>query len=269
MIIFEDFVLRGLLGGLGIALVTGPLGCFVVWRRMAYFGAALSHSALLGIALGFLLGIDLTLGIAATCATLALFAFALQKQKRLPEDALLGTLAHAALALGLIAISFMERLRVDLLGYLFGDILSVTDADLYWIYGGGILVLGVLALIWRPLLAATVQEELARAEGVPEATVRLVFMLLIALVIAIAMKIIGVLLIHALLIIPAAAARPFARTPERMAILASLIGAAAVILGLLASLQWDTPSGASVVAAAAALFALSSVGSAVLGRVEG
>jgi zinc transport system permease protein len=266
--IFEDFVLRGLLGGLGIALVTGPLGCFVVWRRRSYFGAALSHSALLGIALGFLLGINLTLGITVTCVILALIAAVLQKQKRLPEDALLGILAHAALALGLVAISFMERLRVDLLGYLFGDILSVTDIDLYWIYGGGIVVLGVLALIWRPLLAATVQEELARAEGVPEGVVRVVFMLLIALVIAIAMKIIGVLLIHALLMIPAAA-RPYARTPERMALLASLIGAAAVVLGLLASLQWDTPSGASVVAAAALLFALSSVGSGVLGRVEG
>ncbi len=267
--IFEDFVWRGLLGGLGIALVTGPLGCFVVWRRMSYFGAALSHSALLGIALGFLLGINLTLGITMTCIALALCAALLQKQKRLPEDALLGILAHAALALGLVAISFMERLRVDLLGYLFGDILSVTDADLYWIYGGGIFVLGFLALIWRPLLAATVQEELARAEGVPEGAVRLAFMLLIALVIAIAMKIIGILLIHALLIIPAAAARPYARTPERMALLASLIGAAAVVLGLLASLQWDTPSGASVVAAAALLFAVSTVGSAVLGRVEG
>ncbi|MFP6891515.1 MAG: iron chelate uptake ABC transporter family permease subunit [Nitrospinota bacterium] len=255
--ILEDFFWRALIGGVGVALVSGPLGCFIVWRRMAYFGDAVAHSALLGVALGFLLGIDLRLGALAACVGLALFLVLLQGQKRLSPDTLLGILAHTALSLGLVAIGFLDTLRVDLLGYLLGDILSVTLSDIAWIYGGGIIALGVLALIWRPLLALTVHEELARAEGVSVRAVRIAFMLLIAFVIATAMKIIGILLITSLLIIPAAAARRFARTPEQMAVFAALAGALAVLGGLMASLRWDTPSGPSVVVAAAALFALS------------
>ena len=255
--IFEDFIWRALLGGAGIAMVSGPLGCFIVWRRMAYFGDSLAHSALLGVALGFLLGIDARLGTLAACIALALFLVLLQSQKRLSSDTLLGILAHTALSLGLVTISFMGSLRVDLLGYLLGDILSVTTSDIYWIFGGGAVALAALTFIWRPLLAITVNEEIARAEGIPVGPVKLSFMLLIALVIAIAMKIIGILLITSLLIIPAAAARRFAKTPEQMAALASLIGALAVLGGVMASLRWDTPSGPSIVLAAAALFVMS------------
>ena len=256
--IFEDFFWRALIGGAGVALVSGPLGCFIVWRRMAYFGDAVAHSALLGIALGFFLGIDLRLGTLAACIGLALFLVLLQRQKRLSPDTLLGILAHTALSLGLVAISFAETLRVDLFGYLLGDILSVTILDITWINGGGLIALGGLALIWRPLLAVTIHEELARAEGVPGQAVRVAFIFLIAFVVAIAMKIIGILLVTSLLIIPAATARRFARTPEQMAALAALTGTLAVLGGLMASLQWDTPSGPSVVIAAATLFALSS-----------
>ena len=163
--IFEDFFWRALIGGAGVALVSGPLGCFIVWRRMAYFGDAVAHSALLGIALGFFLGIDLRLGTLAACIGLALFLVLLQRQKRLSPDTLLGILAHTALSLGLVAISFAETLRVDLFGYLLGDILSVTILDITWINGGGLIALGGLALIWRPLLAVTIHEELGRIDG--------------------------------------------------------------------------------------------------------
>lgn len=259
----DDFLWRALLGGVGVALVAGPLGSFVVWRRMAYFGDSLAHSALLGVALGFLLGIDLQIGVIATCVALALILVALQQQRRLATDTLLGILSHSALSLGLVAVSFAQTLRIDLMGYLFGDILAVGLTDLAWIYGGGAAALAVLVAIWRPLLAMTVHEELARAEGVPVIAIRLVFMLAIAVTIAIAMKIIGILLITSLLIIPAATARRFARTPEQMAALASLTGCLAVVGGLAASLRFDTPSGPSVVVAAAALFLLSLAAGAV------
>lgn len=259
----DDFLWRALFGGVGVALVAGPLGSFVVWRRMAYFGDSLAHSALLGVALGFLLGTDLQIGSIATCVALALILVALQQQRRLATDTLLGILSHSALSLGLVAVSFAQTLRIDLMGYLFGDILAVGMTDLAWIYGGGAAALAVLAAIWRPLLAMTVHEELARAEGVPVIAIRLVFMLAIAITIAIAMKIIGILLITSLLIIPAATARRFARTPEQMAALASLTGCLAVVGGLAASLRFDTPSGPSVVVAAAALFLLSLAAGAV------
>jgi len=253
----DDFFVRAIIAGLGVALVAGPLGCFIVWRRMAYFGDTMSHAALLGVALGFLLDVHVFIGVVAVTVLIAFVLVSLQQRPWLSADTLLGILSHSALSLGLVAIGLMAWLRLDLMGYLFGDILAVTRTDIAWIYAGGAVVLAVLAAIWRPLLAATVHEDLARAEGVPAARVRMLFMVLIALVIALAMKLVGILLITALLIIPAAAARRFARTPEQMAIGAAIAGCAAVVLGLQGSLYLDTPSGPSIVVAAAALFALS------------
>ncbi|OOZ35717.1 zinc ABC transporter permease subunit ZnuB [Solemya velesiana gill symbiont] len=253
----DDFMLRALTAGLGVAMIAGPLGVFVVWRRMAYFGDTLAHSALLGVALGFLLGLNLNLSVVLVAVTIALLLISLQGRRQLTTDTLLGILAHSALSLGLVAISFQTSVRVDLMGYLFGDILAVSAGDLLWVWGGGALAMTTLVLIWRPLLSLTVHPELARVEGVPITRIRLIFMLLIALVIAVSMKIVGVLLITSMLIIPAAAARRISRTPEQMALAAAGVAAVAVLLGLGASWQWDTPAGPSVVVAAALLFATS------------
>ncbi len=253
----DDFMLRALLAGLGVALIAGPLGSFVVWRRMAYFGDTLAHAALLGVALGFLLEINSNLSVVVVCLVLAVALVALQQRRTLANDTLLGILSHSTLSLGLIALAFMETMRIDLMSYLFGDILAVNAVDLYWIYGCGAIALTVLIFIWRPLLAITVHEELAQVEGVPVVRVRLALMLLIALVIAVAMKVVGILLITSLLIIPAATARGFARTPEQMAILAALIGCIAVGGGLFTSLEWDLPAGPAIVVVAALLFFIS------------
>ncbi|GAB3390109.1 ABC transporter permease [Azotobacter armeniacus] len=249
-----DFLLNALLAGLALALVAGPLGSFVVWRRMAYFGDTLSHAALLGVAVGLLLEVSPTLAVIAGCLLLAVLLVALQQRLALASDTLLGILAPSTLSLGLVVLSFMRDVRIDLMGYLFGDLLAVGLAELGWILGGSALVLLLLVPLWRPLLAITVHEELAQVEGLPVAGIRLALMLLIALVISVAMKIVGVLLITSLLIIPAAAAQRHARTPEQMAAGASLLGMVAVCAGL--SLSWfqDTPAGPSIVVAAAALF---------------
>ena len=261
-----EFLQRALLAGIGVALVAGPLGCFVVWRRMAYFGTSLAHNAFLGIALGIVLGIDPMFGIAAAAAVVALLLVALQRQHRLADDTLLGILAHAGMALGLVAISFMDGIRVDLLTYLFGDVLAVSWADLAWIYGAGAAVLGGLVGLWRWLLIVSVHPELAAAEGVPVLAVRLAFMLMLAVLVAIAMKVVGVLLITSMLIIPAAAARRLATSPEHMAVSAIGIGLVAVTAGLAASYQWDLPSGPAMVVAATLLFAGSLGAGALLMR---
>jgi len=253
----DDFLVRALLAGVGVALVAGPFGSFVVWRRMAYFGDTLAHASLLGVALGFMLHVNLAAGVFAVCATIALLLLWLQRRKGLPGDTILGILSHSALSLGLVAVAFLETLRVDLVAYLFGDVLAVTGADLAWIYGGGVCTLAGLCALWRPLLAMTVHEELARVEGARVDLAQGVFVLLLALIVALMMKVVGMLLITALLIIPAAAARRFARSPEAMALAAALLGCAAVGGGLWASLRWDTPAGPSIVVAATALFALS------------
>ena len=259
----DDFFWRALLGGIGVALLAGPLGCFVVWRRMAYLGDSLAHGALLGVALGLVLGIDLTIGIIASSVALVALLLLLQRQRRLAGDTLLVILAHGALSLGLVAVSFLEGQQLDLMAYLFGDILAVGRTDLIWIYAGGAMILAVIAWLWRPLLALTVHEELARAEGARVTPVSIAFMLLIAVTVALAMKIVGILLIASLLIVPAAAARRLARTPEQMAVLASLAGVMAVAGGLFGSLEWDTPSGPSIVVAALAVFLLGLAAGAV------
>lgn len=252
----DDFFNRALFAGIGLALVAGPLGCFVVWRRMAYFGDTLAHSALLGVALSLLLGINLTLGVFVMAAVVAGALLLLERRQGLSADALLGILSHSTLAVGLVLVAFMTWVRVDLMGFLFGDILSVTRTDIAVIYLGGAVILVLLAVFWRPLLAATVSPELAEAEGQRPAMAQVVLMVLLASVIAIAMKLVGVLLITSLLIIPAAAARRFSSTPEQMAGYAALFGAIAVIAGLLASRQWDTPSGPSIVVAALLIFVI-------------
>ncbi|TWH76228.1 zinc transport system permease protein [Azomonas agilis] len=251
-----EFLVNALIAGLVLALVAGPLGSFVVWRRMAYFGDTLSHAALFGVALGLLLDISPMLAVTLGCVLLAVVLVLLQQRQPLASDTLLGILAHSTLSLGLVTLSFMREIRIDLMGYLFGDLLAVTSDDLLWMLGGSLLVLVLLLYLWRPLLAITVHEELARVEGVPVVAVRLAFMLLIAVVIAVAMKIVGVLLITSLLIIPAAAAQRHARTPEQMALGASLLGMLAVCVGLALSWFADTPAGPSIVVSAAALFLL-------------
>ena len=253
----DDFFARALVAGVGLAIVTGPLGCFVVWRRMAYFGDTMAHSALLGVALAVLLDISLMGGVFAVAVVASLALISLQTRNALPTDSLLGILSHSTLALGLVLLAFMTWVRVDLMGFLFGDILAVSRTDIAIIYLGGAAVLGILTLIWRPLLTETVSDELAQSEGLNPHRSRFIFMLLMAGIIAMAMKIVGILLITSLLIIPAAAARSFSSTPERMAVIASLLGAAAVVGGMFGSLRFDTPSGPSIVVAALLLFLLS------------
>ena len=253
-----DFLLNALLAGLALALVAGPCS-FVVWRRMAYFGDTLSHAALLGVALGFLLDVSPTLAVTVGCVLLAVLLVTLQQRQPLAADTLLGILAHSTLSLGLVTLSFMKEVRVDLMAYLFGDLLAVSASDLLWIIAGSALVLALICFLWRPLLAITVHEELAKVEGLPVGAIRLALMLLIAIVIAVAMKIVGVLLITSLLIIPAAAAQRHARSPEQMAVGASLLGLVAVCAGLALSWFKDTPAGPSIVVSAAGLFLLSFV----------
>ena len=254
MMILDDFFWRAVIAGMGVAVVAGPLGCFVVWRRMSYLGDTMAHSALLGVALGIFLEVDLIFGVFVVAISVAMLLFIFQRQKQIANDAVLGTLSHASLAMGVLAISLMSWVRIDLMSYLFGDILAVDMTDLYWIYGGGLSILLILLWLWKPLLALTFNSELAQAEGVPVFKTQLIFMLLIAAVIALSMKIIGILMVTSLLIIPVSAARRFSRTPEQMALGGALIGMASVGLGLWSSLKIDTPSGPSIVIAAVMIF---------------
>ncbi len=256
-LIMIEFLLPALLSGLGIAIIAGPLGSFVVWRRMAYFGDTLAHASLLGLALGFLLEINIYFALIICCMAIALILVALQKQQSVGTDTLLGILAHSALSLGLVSVSFLDDVRIDLMSYLFGDLLAVSTQDIYFIYLGIFVIGAILYFFWQPLLSSSVSEELAAVEGVNVQLIRLILMLLIGTVIAVGMKFVGALIITSLLIIPAATARRFASTPEQMALFASIIGCFSVVFGIALSWHFDTPTGPSVVVSAAAMFMLS------------
>ncbi len=244
---FEPFFLRALAAGLGLALTTAPLGCFVVWSRMAYIGETIAHAGLIGVALGLLLKTDVTLSVLVVTLAVSGLLILLGRQQLVPLDSILGLMAHAALAVGVIAATLVRGPSIDLMGYLFGDIFAVTMTELAWVWGGGAIVIAALIWMWRPLLAVAVHAELAAAEGINRDFVRTVFTLLLALTVAIAMKIVGALLVIAVLIMPAVAARPFADTPERMAVLAAAVAAAAVVVGLWLSLLADVPGGPAIV----------------------
>lgn len=249
-----EFLLPSILAGIGIAILAGPLGSFVVWRKMAYFGDTLAHASLMGLALGFLLDINLYLALLVCCLGLAIILVTMQKQQLVATDTLLGILAHSSLSVGLIAVSFLDNVRIDLMSYLFGDLLAVNTTDLIFIWSGVITVSILLFIFWRPLLSTTVNEELAFVEGINVDLMRLILMLLIGVVIALGMKFVGALIMTSLLIIPAASARRLSATPEQMAFIASIIGALAVLSGLALSWHFDTPAGPSVVISASCMF---------------
>ncbi|MGI9487159.1 MAG: metal ABC transporter permease [Geminicoccaceae bacterium] len=267
MSLLDDFLIRALLAGIGVALIAGPLGCFVVWRRMAYFGDASAHAALLGVAIALLTELPVLAGVLVVTLAMAAGTAALASG-RYAMDTMLGVAAHAGLAAGLVALSMVDGVRVDLMAYLFGDVLAVSVTDLQVIWGGAALAGLLLLRFWRALLNATLNEELAFAEGRNPPRYRLLLNLLLAFLIAIAMKIVGVLLITAMLIIPAAAARPLVKTPEMMAVLAALIGVLAVVLGVQGSVTFDTPTGPSIALSAALIFLAVNALKGVLGSLQ-
>ncbi|MGB7243219.1 MAG: metal ABC transporter permease [Sulfitobacter sp.] len=249
----DDFLVRAALAGVGVALAAAPLGCFVLWRRMAYFGDATSHAALLGVAIALAFDLPITFGVLIIALAIAV-TFNRLTGRGVGSDALLGVLAHASLAAGLVAISFVPGVRVDLMAFLFGDILAVSRPDLWVIWIGAILVLALVLWRWSALLSATLSPDLARASGINPRREQMVLTIALAITVAVAIKVVGALLIAAMLIIPAAAARPFARTPEAMAGFALLIGVTSALGGLALSFAFDTPTGPTIVCLAAAVF---------------
>ena len=253
---FDDFFIRALIAGIGIALVTGPLGCFIIWRRLSFFGDTLSHSALLGVTIAFFFELNIAFSVFLISSAIALILLKLQKTTKLPGDALLGLLAHSSLAVGLVVIGFLTTIRFDIMGLLFGDILAVNEIDLLIIWIGGALILLILKLIWKPLFASTVNHELAEAEGMNPDKVNAIFTVLLAAIIAISIKIVGLLLITGMLIMPAAMARNVSNNPTQMVKFSIVGGLLSVLIGLFSSLQVNTPSGPSIITAALFLFCL-------------
>ncbi len=253
---FESLIINTLIAGIGVAIVAGVVGCFIVWRNMAYFGDSLAHSSLLGIALGLVFGVGANIGVMAICLTFALLLVFLQQRKILATDTILGILSHSALSIGMVVISLLE-IKFHLHSYLFGDILTVMPSEILWIYVGGAFILSAIIINWSSLILMTISEDLAKSENIKTFAMQLLLMGVTAVFVAISIRVVGLLLITSMLIIPAASSRQIAKSPESMALISVILAIIAVIIGVFASFKFDTPSGPSIVSAASAIFIIS------------
>jgi len=253
----EDFILRAVLAAIGISIIAGSLGCFVIWKRMSYFSESISHSALLGVSLGLASGLGIHFGLVLVGTLFALLIVVLQERKFLSNDAILGIFSHIALSLGIVVLALVGGANMDYFSLLFGDILSITNRDIVWVYSVLIVIVALLSIFWQRLLLLTLNEDLAKAEGIKHTFYQLLFMLMIALAVSVSVQIVGVLLITSLLIIPPAIAKVFARTPSQMVFKSILVSILAVIIGLSGSMYYDLATGPTIVIALGILFVLS------------
>tara|TARA_Y100000768_G_scaffold387950_1_gene381143 strand:- start:2023 stop:2814 length:792 start_codon:yes stop_codon:yes gene_type:complete len=251
----DSYILNALYAGICVSIIGGGLGCFVIWKRMAYFGDSLSHSSLLGIALGIAVGINTTIGTFFICCLFAGLLVYLQNKRILSNDTLLGILAHSSLSIGIVSISLLEK-RVNLDSYLFGDILTVTSNELVWFFIATIFVITVLYFIWQKLVLLTIDENIAKSEKVNTNVIWAVFLTLLIIFVATCVKIVGILLVTSMLIIPAASARQISKSPLQMAVFSSSIGVLSVVLGLFLSIFFDTPTGPTVIMTLVIIFVI-------------
>ncbi len=251
----DKFLIYSIFTGIAIAASLCPLGCVVLWRRMPYFGDAISHSAVLGIVLGLMLNIDTTIGIMFVSI---LFSFLLISMKDLVSNVMVVIISYSFLALGLFLLPFLvENTQVDIFSYLFGDILLVGMHEIVVILISSILVLCWLYFRWQKLLILAINKEMAYVDGINTRKIDLEFFLVTAFMIAISIKIVGVMLIAAMLVVPAAAARNISRSPSGMLLKSIMFGGVSVSLGIYASYIMDSPSGPSIVLASVVLFGFS------------
>jgi zinc transport system permease protein len=267
-VLFDDFMVRAAFAGVGVALAAAPLGCFVVWRRMAYFGDATAHAAVLGVALSLTFSTPIFAGVLIVSLLMAALVTTLSG-RGFAMDTLLGVMAHSSLAVGLVAVSFLSGVRIDLMAYLFGDILSVSVDDLMLIWSGAAIVFTLVVMRWSGLLLSTMNPDLAHASGYSPKREQFILTIALAIVVAVAIKVVGVLLIAAMLIIPAATARPLSKTPEAMAVIAAIIACCSSLVGLKASYLFDSPTGPTIVCAAAILFIISTTASKIVKAMGG
>jgi zinc transport system permease protein len=253
---FDSFLINAIIGGLIIASISGLLGSFVLWKNMAYFGDALSHTALLGITIGILFHLNLTIAV-----TLVAIIFAIifsQNATRYSNDTMLGVISYSALSIAIIINSY-KKIKMDLISYLFGDILAINHQDLIYLIICTVIISIWIYRNWSELVMLSICEEYLHASGGNVRKIKLGFALILALFIATSFKIVGILLITAMLIIPAASALAISRSPAQMVRTAMLIGSLSCVLGITGAFYFDTPTGPSIVVSSLTFFMLTNI----------
>ena len=250
------FIQRALIASVMVGILCPFVGNFVVLRRMSFFADAISHSAFAGIATGALLGIDLSVSSVAVAILIALLIAFLSEKTSLSHDTVIGVAFSGAIATGMLIMGMLRGYRADLLTFLFGDILAITENDLLLIFAIGILTVAVLLICLKPFLQITFNRDLARVEGVNVRFFEYMLFLIIAIVITVSLKIIGIILVTSLLIVPAASAKNIASSMKRLFVLSSAFGVVSGIIGLACSVYLNTSSGPTIVLVSIGIFFL-------------
>ena len=248
------FIQRALLTGSLLGATCAVLAVFVVLRRMAFIGVGISHAALGGVALGLLAGVSPVAAAGGFSVGVAWVIGWITRRGEVSEDTAIGIFFPTAMALGVALISLSGSYRQDLLGYLFGNILSVGPGDLWFLLGLSGVSLGILALFFKEFLFLGVDEEAAKAAGLPAAFLNYLLLSILAVTIVAAMKLVGIILVSAFLVIPAATGQTLARSVRGMVLISVASALVSVFMGLWLSWLWNLPSGASIVLFAAVLF---------------
>jgi manganese/iron transport system permease protein len=250
------FMQRGMLAGAIVGVLCAVIGCFVVLRSMAFIGDAMAHAVLPGVAVAYLLKGDLLAGALGAALAVALGIGALSRRGQVREDSAIGILFAAALALGVLLISSMRTYAVDLSHILFGNVLGVSARDLVLTGAAAVAVLAAVALLYKELVVVSFDPVLAATLRLPAERLRILLLVLLALTIVVSLQTVGIGLVSALLVTPAAAAHLLTRRLPRMMAIAAAIGVASSVIGLYASYYLDVASGAAIVLTATGFFVL-------------
>jgi zinc transport system permease protein len=244
---FQDLWIFPLVGGILLAIMAAPLGCLMVWKRVAFFSDTLAHALLLGVALHFLVQLPLLLSLAGTAVLFSTLLALIYRRKQIPPDSFLVLLSQGGLALSILLMNFADLSSVELLIYLLGDILILQGTDLLWMLGATFLVSATLWKLWPLCLSMIAHEDLAAIEGVPVTRIQLLLFILMGFFMALSLKFTGALLLSTFLIAPPLSARSFAKTPEQMVGGAIVVGILSTCLGLICSFTLNLPTGPSIV----------------------
>jgi ABC-type Mn2+/Zn2+ transport system permease subunit len=258
-ILTYTFMQRALAASVLIGTLSAVIGVYVVLRGLAFIGAGIAHASFGGVALGFLLRIDPILAAVGFCLVTAWGIAWTSQRAEVKEDTAIGIFFAATMALGILFIGLLHDYNVDLFGYLFGSVLAVTRQDLWLSLGLGAGVLLTVGLFFKELLFITFDPEMARVSGLPAGAFYVLLLSLMALTIVLSIKVVGIILVSALIVIPAAAAYQLTEDFRRMMLLAVVIGNLSAIVGLFLSYGLDTASGATMVLTATTLFILSAL----------
>ena len=265
---FFDFFEKGLLAGVLVGAMCGALGTFVILRRMSYIGLGLSYSILGGVAVGFFIGLGLYGGAVVAALLAALLISIIGRQRGISPDAAIGIVSSSMFALGVAVLSANRTREVNLQNLLFGNILGVQVSDLQLLGVATLMFFAVLFVVYKQLVFMTFDREVASTQGVRTAMMEALFSTLIAAVVVSSLRVMGVLLIAAILIIPAATARILSRTFGRMLVIASAIGIVTAVAGLYISYYANIASGPAIVLSQTSLFAVALVGALVIGQTR-